>query len=80
MNDTTQQTYRVLARKYRPETFSELIGQDALVRTLSNALTLGRLAHAFVLTGVRGIGKLDRPAFGKRLKLCWCGSNGGPDT
>ena len=57
MNDTTQQTYRVLARKYRPETFSELIGQDALVRTLSNALTLGRLAHAFVLTGVRGIGK-----------------------
>ena len=57
MNDTTQQTYRVLARKYRPETFSELIGQDALVRTLSNALTLDRLAHAFVLTGVRGIGK-----------------------
>ena len=57
MNDTTQQTYRVLARKYRPETFSELIGQEALVRTLSNALTLGRLAHAFVLTGVRGIGK-----------------------
>ena len=57
MNDTTQQAYRVLARKYRPETFSELIGQDALVRTLSNALTLGRLAHAFVLTGVRGIDK-----------------------
>jgi replication-associated recombination protein RarA len=57
MNDTNQQTYRVLARKYRPETFSELIGQDTLVRTLSNALTLGRLAHAFILTGVRGIGK-----------------------
>ena len=57
MNDTTQQAYRVLARKYRPETFSELIGQDVLVRTLSNALKLDRLAHAFVLTGVRGIGK-----------------------
>lgn len=57
MNDTTQQTYRVLARKYRPETFSKLIGQDALVRTLSNAIRLGRLAHAFILTGVRGTGK-----------------------
>ena len=57
MNDTTQQAYRVLARKYRPETFSELIGQDVLVRTLSNALKMDRLAHAFVLTGVRGIGK-----------------------
>ena len=49
--------YRVLARKYRPDSFDKLIGQDALVRTLSNAITLGRLAHAFVLTGVRGIGK-----------------------
>ncbi|MBL6775261.1 MAG: DNA polymerase III subunit gamma/tau [Candidatus Puniceispirillum sp.] len=57
MTDTAKPAYRVLARKYRPETFSELIGQDALVRTLGNALSLGRLAHAFVLTGVRGIGK-----------------------
>ena len=57
MTDTAKQAYRVLARKYRPDTFSELIGQDALVRTLGNALSLGRLAHAFVLTGVRGIGK-----------------------
>ena len=57
MNDTAKPAYRVLARKYRPETFSELIGQDALARTLGNALSLGRLAHAFVLTGVRGIGK-----------------------
>jgi DNA polymerase-3 subunit gamma/tau len=57
MTDTAQPAYRVLARKYRPNTFSELIGQDALVRTLGNALSLGRLAHAFVLTGVRGIGK-----------------------
>lgn len=57
MTDTAKPAYRVLARKYRPVTFSELIGQDALVRTLGNALSLGRLAHAFVLTGVRGIGK-----------------------
>ena len=57
MTDSLAPAYRVLARKYRPETFSELIGQEALVRTLSNALKLGRLAHAFVLTGVRGIGK-----------------------
>jgi len=49
--------YQVLARKYRPTTFSGLIGQDVLVRTLSNAFRSGRLAHAFILTGVRGIGK-----------------------
>ncbi|XDZ65316.1 DNA polymerase III subunit gamma/tau [Alphaproteobacteria bacterium LSUCC0684] len=49
--------YRVLARKYRPSTFDELIGQESLVTTLSNALKMGRLAHAFVLTGLRGIGK-----------------------
>ncbi|MBM3559468.1 MAG: DNA polymerase III subunit gamma/tau, partial [Alphaproteobacteria bacterium] len=49
--------YRVLARKYRPQTFTELIGQEALVRTLTNAFASGRIAHAFVLTGVRGVGK-----------------------
>src|ERR1700757_2716778 len=49
--------YRVLARKYRPSTFAELIGQEALVRTLSNAIATGRIAHAFILTGVRGVGK-----------------------
>ncbi|WP_366656978.1 DNA polymerase III subunit gamma/tau [Fodinicurvata sp. EGI_FJ10296] len=49
--------YRVLARKYRPGTFDQLIGQDALVRTLTNALRTGRMAHAFILTGVRGVGK-----------------------
>ncbi|MEP3113343.1 DNA polymerase III subunit gamma/tau [Nisaea sp.] len=49
--------YRVLARKYRPQTLDDLKGQDALVRTLRNALASGRLAHAFVLTGVRGVGK-----------------------
>ena len=49
--------YRVIARKYRPTTFAELYGQDAMVRTLSNAIKSGRLAHAFILTGVRGVGK-----------------------
>jgi len=49
--------YRVLARKYRPKTFAELIGQEALVRTLGNAFAQGRVHHAFMLTGVRGVGK-----------------------
>ena len=49
--------YRVLARTYRPQRLSELIGQDALVRTLTNALHSGRVAHAFLLTGIRGVGK-----------------------
>jgi len=49
--------YRVLARKYRPSTFAELIGQEAMVRTLTNAFATGRIAHAFILTGVRGVGK-----------------------
>jgi DNA polymerase III subunit gamma/tau len=49
--------YRVLARKYRPQTFAEIIGQEAMVRTLANAIASGRIAHAFILTGVRGVGK-----------------------
>jgi DNA polymerase-3 subunit gamma/tau len=49
--------YRVLARKYRPVTFDDLIGQEAMVRTLRNAFAVGRVAHAFMLTGVRGVGK-----------------------
>jgi DNA polymerase III subunit gamma/tau len=49
--------YRVLARKYRPQRFDDLIGQDAVVRTLTNAFSTGRLAHAYMLTGVRGVGK-----------------------
>ncbi len=55
--EPSQAPYRVLARKYRPSTFAELIGQDALVRTLTNAFAQGRIAHAFMLTGVRGVGK-----------------------
>ncbi|MGD9616400.1 MAG: DNA polymerase III subunit gamma/tau [Alphaproteobacteria bacterium] len=50
-------SYRVLARKYRPQRFAEIIGQEAMVRTLSNAIASGRIAQAFMLTGVRGIGK-----------------------
>ena len=49
--------YRVLARKYRPANFTDLIGQDALVRTLTNAIEAGRVPQAFMLTGVRGVGK-----------------------
>ncbi|MDQ0396285.1 DNA polymerase III subunit gamma/tau [Labrys monachus] len=51
------QPYRVLARKYRPQTFDDLIGQDAMVRTLSNAFETGRIHQAYMLTGVRGVGK-----------------------
>jgi len=49
--------YTVIARKYRPKTFEDLIGQEAMVRTLKNAFASGRIAHAFMLTGVRGVGK-----------------------
>src|ERR687884_2354667 len=49
--------YRVLARKYRPATFADLIGQDAMVRTISNAFESGRIPQAWILTGVRGVGK-----------------------
>ncbi len=53
----TAAAYRVLARKYRPAAFADLIGQEALVRILTNAIRAGRIAHAFMLTGVRGVGK-----------------------
>ena len=49
--------YRVLARKYRPQTFDDLIGQESMVRTLSNAFAAGRIPQAWILTGVRGVGK-----------------------
>jgi DNA polymerase-3 subunit gamma/tau len=58
MNDTTATSaYRVLARKYRPATFADLIGQEAMVRTVSNAFETGRIPQAWILTGVRGVGK-----------------------
>ena len=62
--------YRVLARRYRPQRFSELIGQDALVRTLGNALRTGRIAHAFLLTGIRGVGKTSTARIIARALNC----------
>ncbi len=64
------EAYRVLARKYRPTTFSGLIGQDVLVRTLTNAFQSGRLAHAFILTGVRGVGKTTTARIVARALNC----------
>ncbi len=55
--DSGSAAYQVLARKYRPARFADLIGQEAAVRTLTNALESGRMAQALVLTGVRGVGK-----------------------
>ena len=57
MTDQTNPTYQVLARKYRPETFADLVGQDAMVRTLKNAFEADRIAQAFIMTGIRGTGK-----------------------
>ena len=57
MSDNIEkQEYRVLARKYRPQIFADLIGQETLVQTLSNAISTNRIAHAYLLTGVRGVG------------------------
>jgi DNA polymerase-3 subunit gamma/tau len=55
--ETSAQPYRVLARKYRPQNFDDLIGQEPMVQTLSNAFKTGRIAQAYMLTGVRGVGK-----------------------
>ena len=71
--------YRVLARKYRPRTFSELIGQDAMVKTLANAIERGRIAHAFLLTGVRGVGKTSTARLiAKALNCIGPDGQGGP--
>lgn len=80
MTDTTApEAYRVLARKYRPSTFEALIGQDAMVRTLANAIETGRLAHAFLLTGVRGVGKTSTARLiAKALNCVGPDGNGGP--
>lgn len=55
--ENTDNQYVVLARKYRPQTFEDLLGQDALVQTLTNAIKNNRLHHAYILTGIRGVGK-----------------------
>jgi DNA polymerase-3 subunit gamma/tau len=71
--------YRVLARKYRPQSFAELIGQDAMVRTLGNAIERDRLAHAFLLTGVRGVGKTSTARLiAKALNCVGPDGQGGP--
>ena len=74
-----QQPYRVLARKYRPQTFSELIGQEPMVRTLGNAIRRDRLAHAFLMTGVRGVGKTSTARLiAKALNCTGSDGQGGP--
>lgn len=71
--------YRVLARKYRPSNFAEMIGQDALVRTLTNAIATGRIAQAFILTGVRGVGKTTTARIIARALNCTgADGKGGP--
>ena len=71
--------YRVLARKYRPQRFSELIGQDAMVTTLGNAIRRDRIAHAFLLTGVRGVGKTSTARLiAKALNCIGADGQGGP--
>ena len=71
--------YRVLARKYRPQSFAELIGQDAMVQTLGNAIAQNRIAHAFLMTGVRGVGKTSTARLvAKALNCIGPDGQGGP--
>ncbi|KKI17263.1 DNA polymerase III subunit gamma/tau [Sphingomonas sp. Ag1] len=73
------EAYRVLARKYRPQTFQALIGQEAMVRTLENAIRRDRIAHAFLLTGVRGVGKTSTARLiAKALNCIGPDGTGGP--
>jgi DNA polymerase III subunit gamma/tau len=76
-----QPAYQVLARKYRPATFADLIGQEAMVRTLKNAFAADRIAHAFVMTGVRGVGKTTTARIiAKGLNCVGPDGSGGPTT
>ncbi|TVR47868.1 MAG: DNA polymerase III subunit gamma/tau, partial [Rhodobacteraceae bacterium] len=73
--------YQVLARKYRPESFADLIGQDAMVRTLRNAFATDRIHHAFVMTGIRGTGKTTTARIiAKGLNCIGADGQGGPTT
>jgi len=73
------EAYRVLARKYRPQTFGQLIGQEAMVRTLENAIRRDRIAHAFLMTGVRGVGKTSTARLiAKALHCIGPDGDGGP--
>ena len=80
---TTQSSpaYQVLARKYRPETFADLVGQDAMVRTLKNAFAADRIAQAFIMTGIRGTGKTTTARIiAKGMNCIGPDGNGGPTT
>ena len=75
------ETYQVLARKYRPETFADLIGQEAMVRTLKNAFAADRIHHAFMMTGIRGTGKTTTARIiAKGLNCIGPDGTGGPTT
>ncbi|MEP0502905.1 MAG: DNA polymerase III subunit gamma/tau [Paracoccaceae bacterium] len=79
MSETT--AYQVLARKYRPETFADLVGQDAMVRTLRNAFEADRIAQAFVMTGIRGTGKTTTARIiAKGMNCIGADGQGGPTT
>ena len=81
MSDTTQAKYQVLARKYRPETFADLVGQEAMVRTLKNAFAADRIAQAFILTGIRGTGKTSTARIiAKGMNCIGEDGQGGPTT
>ncbi|MEP3348110.1 MAG: DNA polymerase III subunit gamma/tau [Litoreibacter sp.] len=81
MSDTTNSGYQVLARKYRPATFADLIGQDAMVRTLKNAFEAGRIAQAFIMTGIRGTGKTTTARIiAKGMNCTGVDGTGGPTT
>ena len=81
MSETSETTYQVLARKYRPETFSDLIGQDAMVRTLKNAFQADRIAQAFIMTGIRGTGKTSTARIiAKGMNCIGPDGTGGPTT
>ena len=81
MSDTPDKAYQVLARKYRPETFADLVGQEAMVRTLKNAFAADRIAHAFVMTGIRGTGKTTTARIiAKGLNCVGPDGTGGPTT
>ncbi|MDT0681179.1 DNA polymerase III subunit gamma/tau [Roseicyclus sp. F158] len=73
--------YQVLARKYRPQTFADLVGQEAMVRTLKNAFAADRIAQAFILTGIRGTGKTTTARIiAKGMNCTGPGGDGGPTT
>ncbi|MDW3118550.1 MAG: DNA polymerase III subunit gamma/tau [Roseovarius pacificus] len=81
MSDTPAKPYQVLARKYRPETFADLVGQDAMVRTLKNAFKADRIAQAFIMTGIRGTGKTTTARIiAKGMNCIGPDGTGGPTT